>query len=244
MKHEHHHDDATLEELRQALTREFWDERYGGSERVWSGRPNQRLVEQTADLTPGHAARHRLRRGRRRDLARRAGLGRHRARRLPRRARPYGAARDRARRRPPGQGGGVRRAQRPSAAPSPGYAGLRPGLGALHARAARGLRRRLPPARRRRGSRWPAARRRPPPGRRRQRRPPPARTGPPVPARAAAHHAGCRGRLVRRLGGRGRRLAGARAADAGRADAGPGHDRPAAPAQGPGVTFPASPSLS
>ncbi len=54
MKHEHH-DDATLEELRQALTREFWDERYGGSERVWSGRPNQRLVEQTADLTPGLA---------------------------------------------------------------------------------------------------------------------------------------------------------------------------------------------
>jgi SAM-dependent methyltransferase len=55
MKHEHHHEDATLEELRQALTREFWDERYGASERVWSGRPNQRLVEQTADLTPGLA---------------------------------------------------------------------------------------------------------------------------------------------------------------------------------------------
>jgi SAM-dependent methyltransferase len=56
MKHEHHHhDDSTLDELRKALTREFWDARYGGSERVWSGRPNQRLVEQTADLTPGHA---------------------------------------------------------------------------------------------------------------------------------------------------------------------------------------------
>ena len=58
MKHEHHqhtHGRPTLEELRQALTREFWDERYGGSDRVWSGRPNQRLVEQTADLTPGHA---------------------------------------------------------------------------------------------------------------------------------------------------------------------------------------------
>ena len=54
--HEHdHHDDASLEEMRAALTREFWDERYGGSDRVWSGRPNQRLVEQTADLTPGHA---------------------------------------------------------------------------------------------------------------------------------------------------------------------------------------------
>src|SRR5215203_189480 len=56
MKHDHHHQDATLDELRQALTREFWDERYAGSERVWSGRPNQRLVEQTVDLTAGHAA--------------------------------------------------------------------------------------------------------------------------------------------------------------------------------------------
>ncbi|WP_220793638.1 SAM-dependent methyltransferase [Nocardioides stalactiti] len=54
--HRHdHHDDATLEEMRQALTREFWDERYGSSTRVWSGNPNRRLVEQTADLTPGHA---------------------------------------------------------------------------------------------------------------------------------------------------------------------------------------------
>ncbi len=55
MNHEHHHHDSTLAELRQALTREFWDERYGGSERVWSGKPNQRLVEHTADLTPGLA---------------------------------------------------------------------------------------------------------------------------------------------------------------------------------------------
>lgn len=57
--HEHHahheHRQLTLEELRQALTREFWDERYSSSERVWSGRPNQRLVEQTADLEPGTA---------------------------------------------------------------------------------------------------------------------------------------------------------------------------------------------
>lgn len=52
---DHHHDGATLDQLRQALTREFWDERYAGSERVWSGRPNQRLVEQTTDLTPGLA---------------------------------------------------------------------------------------------------------------------------------------------------------------------------------------------
>jgi SAM-dependent methyltransferase len=58
MRHTHSHDpdhEPTLQELRDALTREYWDERYGGSERVWSGRPNQRLVEQTADLTPGYA---------------------------------------------------------------------------------------------------------------------------------------------------------------------------------------------
>jgi SAM-dependent methyltransferase len=53
--HQHHHEDSTLEELRQALTKEFWNQRYAGSERVWSGRPNQRLVEQTADLQPGRA---------------------------------------------------------------------------------------------------------------------------------------------------------------------------------------------
>ncbi len=60
--HEHAHQDAhdhrhapTLAELRDALTAGFWDERYGGSDRVWSGRPNQRLVEQAADLTPGTA---------------------------------------------------------------------------------------------------------------------------------------------------------------------------------------------
>jgi SAM-dependent methyltransferase len=58
--HRHHHDhahgrDDSLEALRDALTARFWDERYGGSDRVWSGRPNQRLVEQVADLTPGTA---------------------------------------------------------------------------------------------------------------------------------------------------------------------------------------------
>ncbi len=45
----------TYEELRQALTAEFWDEKYGGTDRHWSGRPNQRLVEQVTGLTPGRA---------------------------------------------------------------------------------------------------------------------------------------------------------------------------------------------
>ncbi|GAA4093042.1 class I SAM-dependent methyltransferase [Nocardioides kongjuensis] len=53
-RHEHHRD-QTLDELRDALSAGFWDERYGGADRVWSGRPNQRLVEQVADLTPGTA---------------------------------------------------------------------------------------------------------------------------------------------------------------------------------------------
>jgi len=37
------------------FTREFWDERYAGSDRVWSGRPNPRLVEHASVLTPGTA---------------------------------------------------------------------------------------------------------------------------------------------------------------------------------------------
>ncbi len=58
--HHRHHDDhhgstPTLEDLRSALTASVWDERYAGSNRVWSGRPNQRLVEQVADLRPGTA---------------------------------------------------------------------------------------------------------------------------------------------------------------------------------------------
>lgn len=53
--HDHHPHDHSIEEQRAALTAAFWDERYAGSDRVWSGRPNQRLVEQTADLAPGRA---------------------------------------------------------------------------------------------------------------------------------------------------------------------------------------------
>ena len=36
-------------------SQETWDARYGESERIWSGNPNRRLVEQVADLTPGDA---------------------------------------------------------------------------------------------------------------------------------------------------------------------------------------------
>ncbi|HVK30025.1 MAG TPA: class I SAM-dependent methyltransferase [Nocardioides sp.] len=55
-RHQRDHErDDSLETLRNALTAGFWDERYAGSDRVWSGRPNQRLVEQAADLRPGTA---------------------------------------------------------------------------------------------------------------------------------------------------------------------------------------------
>ncbi|GAA1888815.1 class I SAM-dependent methyltransferase [Lapillicoccus jejuensis] len=37
------------------FTREFWDARYAGSDRVWSGRVNARLAEHATDLPPGRA---------------------------------------------------------------------------------------------------------------------------------------------------------------------------------------------
>ncbi|GAA1168223.1 SAM-dependent methyltransferase [Kitasatospora gansuensis] len=34
-------------------TEQFWDERYGQSDRIWSGDPNAALIRETAGLTPG-----------------------------------------------------------------------------------------------------------------------------------------------------------------------------------------------
>ncbi len=39
----------------RALSRDFWEERYGSAERVWSGKPNPQLVANVADLPPGTA---------------------------------------------------------------------------------------------------------------------------------------------------------------------------------------------
>jgi len=39
----------------QVFTQQYWDERYATHEHVWSGRPNQRLLEQAAELPPGQA---------------------------------------------------------------------------------------------------------------------------------------------------------------------------------------------
>jgi SAM-dependent methyltransferase len=41
--------------MRDMFTQEFWDGRYAGSERVWSGRPNPQLIAQASALTPGTA---------------------------------------------------------------------------------------------------------------------------------------------------------------------------------------------
>lgn len=35
--------------------RQLWEERYGETDRIWSGRPNPRLVEFASDLPPGRA---------------------------------------------------------------------------------------------------------------------------------------------------------------------------------------------
>ena len=50
MRHDHHDlDPSTLH------TPQFWDERYGATDALWSGRPNQRLVENVSGRTPGVA---------------------------------------------------------------------------------------------------------------------------------------------------------------------------------------------
>lgn len=49
MSHEHT-PDVTIH-----FTQEFWDERYGSADQLWSGQPNPQLVVQTAGLTPGNA---------------------------------------------------------------------------------------------------------------------------------------------------------------------------------------------
>jgi SAM-dependent methyltransferase len=52
---QHHHSEMSEEDQRAALTANFWDERYAGADRVWSGNPNVRLVEHATGLTPARA---------------------------------------------------------------------------------------------------------------------------------------------------------------------------------------------
>lgn len=41
--------------IRELFSQEFWDQRYAGQERLWSGRPNPQLVAQASALPPGTA---------------------------------------------------------------------------------------------------------------------------------------------------------------------------------------------
>jgi SAM-dependent methyltransferase len=43
------------EDLTERYSQATWDTRYGGSERIWSGQPNVRLVQQVNGLAPGDA---------------------------------------------------------------------------------------------------------------------------------------------------------------------------------------------
>lgn len=50
--------DLVAEDTRQAVhmfSQDFWDERYGSAERIWSGNPNPHLVTTATDLPPGEA---------------------------------------------------------------------------------------------------------------------------------------------------------------------------------------------
>jgi SAM-dependent methyltransferase len=50
--HDHASDHAPTESPWSAA---FWDERYGSSDRIWSGHPNPQLVREAADLEPSTA---------------------------------------------------------------------------------------------------------------------------------------------------------------------------------------------
>lgn len=49
------HEPLSEEQVAAMFTQQFWDDRYAGSDRVWSGKPNQRLVEIVTGMTPGSA---------------------------------------------------------------------------------------------------------------------------------------------------------------------------------------------
>jgi 2-polyprenyl-3-methyl-5-hydroxy-6-metoxy-1,4-benzoquinol methylase len=49
-----HHGEHT-EHGESEYTQEFWDQRYGSADRIWSGQPNAQLVANVADLPAGEA---------------------------------------------------------------------------------------------------------------------------------------------------------------------------------------------
>ncbi|MDM7854959.1 SAM-dependent methyltransferase [Cellulomonas alba] len=46
---------GSADDLARLHTREFWEERYGSADRVWSGHPNRAVVDEVVGLTPGRA---------------------------------------------------------------------------------------------------------------------------------------------------------------------------------------------
>jgi SAM-dependent methyltransferase len=53
--HDHGHDHGPGAPAEIRYTRQFWDERYGATTRLWSGKPNEQLVAQASELPPGEA---------------------------------------------------------------------------------------------------------------------------------------------------------------------------------------------
>jgi 2-polyprenyl-3-methyl-5-hydroxy-6-metoxy-1,4-benzoquinol methylase len=55
--HSHHHHAANefAGSVPPVMDRAFWDERYASRDALWSGKPNQQLVDEVADLPPGTA---------------------------------------------------------------------------------------------------------------------------------------------------------------------------------------------
>ena len=51
----HPHDESHGGDVADLFTHDTWDSRYAESDRIWSGRPNPRLVERAGDLPPGEA---------------------------------------------------------------------------------------------------------------------------------------------------------------------------------------------
>jgi SAM-dependent methyltransferase len=52
---DHHHHGNHDQDVAELFTQQTWDARYAESERIWSGRPNPRLVEQLTGVAPGEA---------------------------------------------------------------------------------------------------------------------------------------------------------------------------------------------
>lgn len=55
MGHDHEHDSLADQDVAEMFSQQTWDARYAESDRIWSGRPNPRLVEHLAGVAAGEA---------------------------------------------------------------------------------------------------------------------------------------------------------------------------------------------